>query len=159
MFLYSTSLKYFFTLFIYIVSASLYPVSYFPMLFEGYTVLVTSPQECLLNWVNLRKYLWKHLLFLFPLPWDLSNIFSGQNAMSNLQVYNVHKYFCCCPHSSESLTPGKTPDLCKQSLFFPAKSDAKWFLLWFCCSSHVSHCFLIVILESANVYLPIAYFI
>lgn len=90
------------------------------MFFEGYGVLVTGPQECLLNWANLWKHLWKHLLFLFPFPWHLSNISSGQNSMSNLQVYNVHKYFCCCPHSSESFIPWKKPRL-MQTTILPCK--------------------------------------
>lgn len=138
MFLHLTSLKYFFTLLLYVISASPWPISYifmfyismfFPRFLCSMSVLVTSSQECLLNWVNSWKYLWKLLLFLYPFPWDLGNIFSGQNAMSNLQSYNVHKYFCFCPHNFETLIPEKT-QAGKYLALFPAKSGAKLFLLW-----------------------------
>lgn len=72
MFLHSRSLKCF--LHCLYISASLYHISYPPTLFGGYPILVTSPQECCLSWVNLWKYLWKHLLFWFAIPWNLSNI-------------------------------------------------------------------------------------
>lgn len=96
---------------------SVCPVSHITVLSVSYSVVVISPKECLLNWVNSWKYLRNLLLLLLPLPWDLRNIFSGHNALSDLQAYHVHKYFCCSPHNSDSFILGKTPDLRKHSPF------------------------------------------
>lgn len=103
---------------------SVCPTSYITVTFVSYSVVAISPKECLLNWVNSWKYLRNLLLFLLHLPWDLRNIFSGHNALSDLQAYHVRKYFCWSPHNSDFFIPGKTPDLRKRSPFFPANSSS-----------------------------------
>lgn len=172
MFLHSRSLKCF--LHCLYISASLYHISYPPTLFGGYTILVTSPQECCLSWVNLWKYLWKHLLFWFAIPWNLSNIsfhrtshqiyrlktfirdffaFSSQFWIPHFRKKKKHNN----SHNNNTITKKPQLELCKQSSFFPAKSDARWFLTWF--SSFMPICFSIVNFESGGASLPTVYFI